>query len=198
MASQLSRPLSKLLLLALIFLLVPPIWWIAGDVVMLGQTQGSPRFQEARAIIHSDLDRGVTRALSTDLLFATAGGRQGGPPIEASLNFVPNLARQLPTCSQGGGRPAKADADAGGQERESSWRDAAIRDAMYFVVHERISTSRLALLSACVNSTPLAGRCARTFIDDDGKVSQAVLITKLVQLGHVHTVGGSLCWPPRT
>lgn len=190
------RPASFALLLlaaALLFFLIPPAWWLARDAWLLMRSDDG---EEARRVIQRSIIAGGNRALEVKHLLADRPPAVAGElPVIGVRSWPPDVSRSIPTC---GGRVWKAVGDAAGVRNGTSIRYPnrwfAVEEAKFRLVGRAMPTARLAMLDACVNATPFALRCARSYFDAVEELPAEQLVEELVRLEAVRIQDGKACW----
>jgi hypothetical protein len=184
---NLKAPALKALAIASVFLLVPPLAWLAGDLWRLSWVAGEGRNREEA----SELLLGSVIESADQVAIWRFLHRRWGPSVPAdALPVIGHLApprradELIPRCTS-----AREAAD----PAPANWPRLAADSARFSLTRARLGDSAIVALDVCLNATPFAGRCER-------RVRRAQEFTvdeigaEAVRLRYARVDRGRTCW----
>jgi hypothetical protein len=184
---RLKVPVLKSLAIASVFLLVPPIAWLAGDLWRLAWVaeEGRNREEASELLLHSVIDSANQVAQWRFL------HRRWGPDVPESARPVvihvappPRPDEVIPRCP-----PAWE----GAGYWPANWPRLAVDRAEFSLTRARLGSAGIVALDVCLNATPFAGRCERR-LRRAQKFTVDEIGAEAVRLGLARVNRGRTCW----
>lgn len=184
--SALKALALKALAIASLFLLVPPLAWLAGDLWRLAWVADERRNREeaSELLLHSVM-ASADRVAQWRFLH-----RRWGPEVPAGA--LPVIRHQAPPPRAREVIPRCTSPD-GADRRPTNLPRLAADSAQFSLTRARLGTAAIVALDVCLNATPFAGRCERRLrraqeftVDEIG--------AEAVRLRYARVERGRTCW----
>lgn len=183
--TRLKRLALKALAVAAVFVAVPPLAWLAGDLWNLAWVADERDRDEARSLLlHSAIDSAGRVAEWRYLQRRRDLPSGAGPgPMVSTLAPIWRADEIIPVCGASGG----------GSDRGFASPQLATESARFMLTRERLGTAATVALDVCLNATPFAGRCERR-LRRAREFTVEEIGAEAVRLKYARWERGRICW----